>query len=177
MIRTNSLVEILILGDININSKRNDNNTKLYNEFLKRNNLFNLIKSNTHFNAEEISVSAVDHVITTDPNLYTQHGIIPLAISDHYPVFGTRKKVKTKRAKTSIRARSYSKYDPAKLSVDLDNIDWTEVLNCVDPNLTWDLFVNKFTSLLDVHAPWKNMGIYLDTPPWLTHEFISKCKA
>ena len=120
IIHTNRLVEILILGDINIDVKRKNNATKLYTDFLKRNNLANLIASNTHFNQDEVTISAVDHVQTTDLNLYTQHGIIPQTASDHYPVFGTRKKFKTKRAKSCTLARSYNKYDPAKLSRDLE---------------------------------------------------------
>ena len=146
IIRTNHQIEILILGDINIDSKRNNNNSKIYKEFLKRNNLINLINSNTHFNRNDISVSAVDHVLNSDPDMYWQHGIIPLSVSDHYAVFGTRKKFKTKQNKRTTRARSYSKYDPTKLSHNLDTTDWSDIFDCTDANTAWDLFVCKFTS-------------------------------
>ncbi len=177
LIRTNRLVEILIVGDINIDTKRNNQNSKLYNDFLKRNNLTNLIKSNTHFNNEDISISAVDHVITSDPDLYRQHGIIPLSVSDHYAVFGTRKKFKTKHAKTTTLARCYNKYDPVKLSLELDSTDWRDVFNCNDADMAWNIFVWKFNNILNIHAPWKNMRVYIDSPAWLTHEFISECKS
>ncbi len=36
LIRTNRLIEILILGDINIDTKRRNNTSKLYSDFLKR---------------------------------------------------------------------------------------------------------------------------------------------
>ena len=164
------------MGDINIDSKKRDNNMRLYGDFLKRNNLINMISSNTCFDRNEVRLSAVDHFVTSAPDLYIQHGIVPFHVSDHYIVFGTRKKFKCKHDKVPVVARSYSKYDPAILSRDLENQNWEEVLQCNHPDQAWEVFVEIFTGLLDIHAPWKSMSAYLDSPPWVTHEFISECK-
>ena len=63
-IRLTSLVEIVILQDVNINSKKNDNANKLYKEFLKRSILYNIIASDTHFDNDEVRLSASDHFLT-----------------------------------------------------------------------------------------------------------------
>ena len=41
----------------------------------------------------------------------------------------------------------------------------------------WNNFVTIFEGLLNVHAPWKSMSVPINSPEWVTHEFVSECKA
>ena len=88
--------EINIIVDTNLTlSKSRDPVIKRYKDFLKRNHLTNIILYDTHFNHEDRG-SCIDHFITSDPVLYQQCGICPTDISDHYIIFASRKKFKTK---------------------------------------------------------------------------------
>ena len=57
------------------------------------------ISSNTHFDRNGIATSAIDHFMTNNVELYKQHGICPLYISDHYLIHCSRKKLKKKLKK------------------------------------------------------------------------------
>ncbi len=176
--RTKPNVEILIGGDINIDSKqKRQNKFKIYNDFLKRNYLSNLIAAYTHFNPNEVETSAVDHFLSSDPELYASHGIVPYYMSDHYLIFCSRKKVKCKSDKIDIVARNYNKYNPDKLAADLAIADWSDVFSATDVDSAWNNFVMKFESILNTHAPWQPMSVPINSPEWVTHEFISECKA
>ena len=65
-------IEIIII-DININlNKRNDIGVRKYKEFMKRHGLQNLIEYDTNVTGNNGS-SRIDHILTTDPDLYAQH--------------------------------------------------------------------------------------------------------
>ena len=128
-------------------------------------------------NPDEIETSAVDHFLSSDIELYEVHGIVPYYMSDHYLIFCSRKKFKQKSDKMDIVARNYNKYDPDKLAADLAMCDWGTVYSASDVDCAWNNFVSIFEGLLDIHAPWQQMSVPTNSPEWVTHEFISECKA
>ena len=113
-------IEILILGDMNINlSKPREPNVRKYKDFLKRHGLSNIISYDTHVNANNVG-SKIDHILTSDPNLYVQRGICPLDISDYYMIYCARKKFKVKTNKIRMWARKYKNLDEDLLSRDIE---------------------------------------------------------
>ena len=84
-----------------------------------------------------------------------QNGVCPMNLSDHYPIFAARKKFKQKGSKTKLRARKYKNLDEIALISDLTNSDWNIIFNCENPSEAWDLCVYIFSTVLDIHAPWK----------------------
>ena len=86
--------EVNILGDVNINlNKSRDPSVKKYKDFLRRNYLRNMVHHDTHFDHRDMG-SCIDHFVTSDPELYQQSGICLIDVSDHYIIYGARKKFK-----------------------------------------------------------------------------------
>ncbi len=104
------------------------------------------------------------------------HGTCPVSCSDHFLIYGCRKKKKIKADKKSIFARTYSKFNAANFLRDVELVDWNTVYACTYPNNAWETFKTHFVKLLDIHLPWKHMTFKTHSPPWLTHEFVSAVK-
>ncbi len=169
-------IEIVLLGDMNINlNKPNDPGVRKYKDFLKCNGLCNLINYDTHFSPNNVG-SRIDHILTTDVDIYTQYGICPLEISDHYLVYCVRKKFKVKHNKVRMWARKYKNLDEAKLWDDIENFDWTEVTSNQTPSDSWDIFITLFNQILDKYAPSKKMWFNEEMLAWVTREYLSLCK-
>ena len=88
--------ELCIVGDTNINTLMQNQNTKLYREFMYRHGLQNIINLPTSYNPCNVEASLIDHYLTTDEELYSQNGVCPTFLSDHYVIFASRKKFKLK---------------------------------------------------------------------------------
>ncbi len=73
-------------------------------------------------------------------------------------------------------ARSYTKFAPSKLSNASDQTDWNDIFACNYSIIVWNLFVSKFTNILVSHVPWKNMSVFIDSPPWVTQKYVSECE-
>ena len=50
---------------------------------------------------------------------------------------------------------------------------WDPVLNSIDPNTSWERFLELFRPVCDQHAPFKKIRILSQLPPWLTQENFS----
>ena len=170
-----AVIEINIIGDININLSKRDPNTERYKDLMKRHSLTNLIKGDTYHHYNGTS-SPVDHYLTNNPDLYMVSGICPFSESDHDVIFAARKKDKIKSEKSWILARKYKDLDNNALKRDVENHNWDNVLKNRDVNSAWDNFVFEFNSILDTHAPWKWMCFEDNLPVWATRELLSCCK-
>ncbi len=80
------------VGDFNINLLKRDADSKRLRDLMSRHGLHNLITTPTHFKQNLLDASLIDLYMTTDPELYSQHGTCPTIVSDHYIIFGARKK-------------------------------------------------------------------------------------
>ncbi len=169
-------IEVNLVGDVNIDLKKRNPNVKAYKDFLKRYDLCNMIKHETHYNGPVSDGSIIDHFVTNNPDLYQQAGICPTDESDHYIIFASRKKFKVETETRLLRARRYKSLVEEKFVEDLDKHSWDHILDCHDPSEAWDMFVEDFNEILDRHAPWKWMHVSVDLPDWATREFLSICR-
>ena len=98
--------EVNIIGDININlNKSRDVNVKRYKDFLRRNDLINILDMDTCYNQRQGSL--IDHFVTSEPQLYQQKGKIQIYVSHHYIIFGARRMFKDLHLKIKLKARKY----------------------------------------------------------------------
>ena len=156
--------------------KTRDPDTRKYKEFLFRHGLSNIITSPTHYRENMTESSLIDLFITTDEELYSQHGVCPTMVSDHYIIFGARKKFKVKSNKTHLLACRYKGLNENGLVEDLSMADWTSVTNATDPSVAWDKLVSIFIGILDLHAPYKYMYFGNNLPEWVTRELLAEIK-
>ena len=170
-------IEVNLVGDVNIDLRKRNPQVKLYRDLLRRHDLVNVIKTDTHYTANSGNSSLIDHFATNNIGLYNQAGVCPTDESDHYIIFASRKKFKVRRNKEKIRARRYKSLNEETFARDIEEHDWSQVLRCDDPSEAWDRFVEEFNAILDEHAPWKIMYFTEDLPEWATREMLALCRA
>ena len=164
--------EINFGGDININLSKRDINVRRYNDCLKRMGFKQTITNITHISDNGNSKGVLDHFVTSEPDLYAHTGVIVHGATDHFIIFGTRKKAKIDHPKDDYRGRAYGKMDKDKFKYDIITHNGDNVYNSNDPEIAWGIFKKDFVSILDKHAPYKSFYSRRDRQPWVTTEYL-----
>ena len=105
--------------------------------------------------------------------MYYQSGILHLNISDHSLVYTARKKVKIHKAFSYIRCRSYKTFDDKLFQLDVENIDWSELLATRDVNIAAELFLTNICNVVDTHAPYMEVKLHDNAPKWVNGDYLS----
>ncbi len=122
----------------------------------------------------QFSKTCIDHVWTSRPELFANHGATVFSFSDHCLVYAVRKAVKCPRGQArNINARSYRKFDSNTFLEDLSKVHWSAVEESDNPDTAWGIFEGLFIPLCDKHAPFKNMKIPNQPPPWFDDEYLT----
>ena len=58
----------------------------------------------------------------------------------------------------------------------LRQVDWNDVLDCLDVNHAWKSFSSAFTGVLDSVAPLKEIRIKQNSEPWMTQEILENIR-
>ena len=108
--KINKNFSIVLLGDLNINTSSNDNNSKDYKDVLLSHGLTNTINLPTRIT--ESSETVIDHLITNIDLNILDSGVLTEEVSDHLPIFGIAKIC----AKRSLSTYTYAKrrFNPTK---------------------------------------------------------------
>ena len=64
---------------------------------------------------------------------------------------------------------------PDKFMSEIEEHDWSQVLNCQDSNTAWNSFQVDFLNILHINAPIKMFGDREDRQPWVSTEFLESC--
>lgn len=126
--------ELYILGDVNCNLLPGTNahiSTFLINIFYIY-GLGQLIREPTR--ATSVSNTLIDLCITNSPEKVSNSGVIHLGISDHSLVFLTRKAHYDRNGPRMIETRQLKHFDSNKFLNDLNQMPWSNVDLCSDPN-------------------------------------------
>ena len=121
---------------------------------------------------QQFKLSKLDHFTTTDKELYACSRVITCGATDHYIIFGTRKKPTTEQDKDKYYGRAYGKLDRQKFKYDVLTHDWDAIYTTPNPNEAWNLFKSDFLEILDKHAPYKYFNSRKDRQPWVTNEYL-----
>ena len=77
--------EVYSLGDFNINVLDDSNISKLYKEICSLHGLKHVIESFTHIT--ENTSTLIDYILTNSVENISQHGVLEIALYDHYAFF------------------------------------------------------------------------------------------
>ena len=160
--------ELYILGDVNCNlfpeasvhfSSHLKNISDIYG-------LSQLITEPTRVTLA--SKTLIDLCITNSPEKVSNSGVIHLGISDH--------KVHHDRfCPRTIEMRQFKYFQKNKFLNDLEQMPWSNVDLCSDPNDMWHEWKKKmFVSCMDKHAPRKLKRISKKRAPWITKGLLNK---
>ena len=168
-------LELIIVGDLNINLLSQDNVSHHLFCLCKEFGLWQLINSPTRFSSH--SVSLLDHVYVSNKSLYTNIGTLPLGGSDHLLTYCTRKKSKSKVPNRVISGRSFKNCDLDVISSDLKTLKWDFLENSkLSSNERFDFFSASITSVLDKHSKNFRLKIRGKSLPWMSSEILGLCK-
>ena len=127
----------------------------------------------------QVSSTLIDHVYSNFSENIQYIDIPKIGLSDHYPVFFTRK-VNARILKAThhtIKYRSFKNFDEEKFKEDLRTIPWDiiKVFDTADDAL--DTWYSLFSEVIDKHIPLKQHRVKKITQPsWLTSEIIDAIK-
>ena len=135
--------------------------------------LIQCIKAPTH-----IKGNILDVLLTNSENLISDIQIksnCEICKSDHHAInFDIMLKIKRKKP-IKIKRFNFKRANWHSLNIDLNNVDWISMLDCMEPDQTWKNFKDTLNHFLDIYIP-KVTNKLNSQPPWFDTECYLKCK-
>lgn len=152
---TNIYENIIIIGDINVNTKDNKHHDyRHYDNFIDTFGLKNLIKTNTCYMGGNVSPSSIDVMLTNCPRSFFHTHTVSTGISDCHVLTGSFLKSTYRRSEPiEIEYRNYKKLhsECTQFMEEIKNIEIPSENE--DPNLLFEQYQGKFRKILDKYAP------------------------
>ena len=123
------------------------------------------------------SATLIDNIITNIHEYPIKSGILYNDISDHFPIFNIYKLgwQNTKKFKSIFKLNTNLK-NMTKLNTELKNANWARVYNELNPNTSYEIFIEILNSHIDECLPWKKLKVKTETNEWLTKGILTSCK-
>ena len=164
--------ESIIMGDLNCDllHKDLDHMTKELNFITNLYEYNQLIHEPTR---ETINTSSlIDHFYINKKDNIIIAGTTKITISDHYLIYGVKSFPSLKGEERIIEFRDFKNFREKDF---LRDIAWAETYNLesyTDPNRMWYIWKNKFSAIIDKHAPLKTRKIGKKRTPWITKQLL-----
>jgi hypothetical protein len=146
---------IILVGDFNINLLNFNENSKI-RDFLDLHLSNNLVPQITvPTRVTDSSATLIDHIYTNLDNDKLTAGTLLTDITDHHCNFLLINKWKNDPNKEPkyITYRKFNESNIESLNNALSNTDWSSVLACSNPNVAYDLFIQTYLALFNIHLP------------------------
>ena len=169
--KTKPDIDILILGDFNIDLKKTQ---PRWQTVISSLGLTQLIKVPTR--VTQNSETLLDHIYSNNPSSVVSAAVLDLSISDHSPIRCSKiAKVPklNKNMHTSIKYRSFKHFDSQIYLYNLSSVNFHHIYNINDPNNALDAWYNLFLSVLNKHAPIKSKRVkHPKLPQWISTDIL-----
>lgn len=169
--------ELFILGDIN-RDLLNPQIKRQWLDYMNSHGLIQHVREPTRV-VPDASKTLIDHIYSNFSDNIQYTDVPRIGLSDHYPVFLTRK-VNTQLPKMThhtIKYRSFKQFDETKFNDDLKSVPWDviKVFDNVDDAL--DTWYSLLSDVIDKHVPLKQHRVKrINQPVWLNSEIIESIK-
>ena len=167
--------EVIVLGDINIDLKDENNMTdshKIMFDEVKTKIISagtqQLITGCTRFSST-CSPSLIDHVYSTHPE-HTKTENLPWGTSDHNLIGVKRENGIVVEKERIIRKRVFKDFNRMSFNRDLEFTDWLELLNINDIDACVEQFDSKLLRVLEKHCPIRKIQVRKNYTPWYNEE-------
>ena len=159
--------ETIIIGDVNCNYLRNNENKPL-KEMLSLNGFIQTITDPTRITSE--SETLIDVILSNKPEMLLNNQVLPCALSDHEAIFCVRDTKKKREAPEIVKCRDYSNYSTEELQKTLQETDFSTVYSEQNPNQAWISLKFILLNIFNLHAPLISKRVKGKKSPWLTRE-------
>lgn len=171
-------LSVVLIGDFNINLLLSNSQTQRFKDVIESFHCSNTINRATRITPD--TESLIDLCITNHDSADVFSGILTFDISDHLPifVFVPRPKSKNCHARSApFFRRNFNNEALNAFRSLVDNIDWTDVYNEKDPNLSYNLFLQKVKHSYDSAFPLHSVkGNRKSRKPWVTRELYHRIR-
>ena len=163
---------IVLLGDFNINISNFETDSSIahFVDILESFMVVPSITCPTRVTAN--SSSLIDNIFISANPQKVFSGNLLTAISDHLPQFLIHDSFSVSNLpNTSGTYRDWVNFNRDDFILDFLDKDWNLVINSMDSNQAFQLFINSLTSLIDKHAPIKKLTkkqLKSSLKPWIT---------
>ena len=121
----------------------------------------------------------IDHIYSNCPENVNSLNIPNVGLSDHFPIFLTRK-MHVQPPKTNhytISYRSFKNFDEAAFIEDLQFVPWDTVKLFEDTDDVMEAWLDLFSQVVDKHVPIKQHRVKHKTQPqWMSPEILDAMK-
>ena len=168
--------EFYLLGDFN-RDLLNEQIKKSWLEYLEPFGLIQRVNQPTRKNTT--SETLTDHIYCNIDTNVSSIDVPQLGLSDHFPVFITRKAncSTPKSTHHTISYRSFKIFCQQDFSSELQDAPWDLIKVFEDTNDVVDTWSSLFLSIVDKYLPLKTHRVkYKQQPKWITPEIIDAMK-
>ena len=168
--------EFYLLGDFN-RDLLNEQIKKSWLEYLEPLGLVQKVTQATRKSAT--SETLIDHIYCNTEANINSVDVPQLGLSDHYPVFLTRKTncSTPKFSHHTISYRSFKNFNEQTFKSDLQDAPWDLIKVFDDTNDVVDTWSHMYLSIVDKHLPLKSHRVkYKQQPKWINPEIIDAIK-
>ena len=162
--------EIFLMGDMNIDLE--DKKSRESRELILTTKILGLSQHVENVTRLGKTKNSRLDLIFSNSDFIAVGGVINIHISEHLPVFITRKKSKRKSVKTSFKGRSYRNYDKVKFQGNLLGASWEKFYSRRDPNQAWEIMRENIENEIDDMCPMRRFTVKKYDDPWITNEII-----
>ena len=160
---------ILLLGDFNIDMLKPHQS---WDSTITLLGLHQLVTAPTRVTAS--TATLIDHIYTNTPMAVEDAHVVPLAISDHYPmccVWKSKLPKLKKHGHTCILYRSYKHFNKDAFLADLAHAPLDQVYQITNPHEAFQYWHNTVLDVLNRHAPLRQKRVkHAFKPSWYTKE-------
>ena len=168
--------EIYIMGDINRDLLNNQIKTA-WTDYMEPFGLTQLVSEATRVTSD--SRTLIDHIYSNCPENVTSLDVPKIGLSDHYPIFFTRKMhvQPPKMSHYTISYRSFKTFDELKFVEDLQSVPWDTIKLFDDTDDILEAWLDLFLQVVDKHVPLKQHRVrHKNQPQWLSSEILDAMK-
>ena len=177
----NSGMEVIVCGDINLNhldwglprvlqSSQTKKLMPLIEELFEKILPYGVVQcvtAATRFMTGQPQ-TGLDHFYTNCPEKLSSINAVFWGGSDHKMIFGTRHSKLLNRSPRYIKKRSFKNFNADAFLSDISKLYWWDIYKCEDVDTAVQLFTQKFTKVLDSHAPVKVFQSRCNYAPWIS---------
>ena len=168
--------EIYLMGDINRDLLNNQIKT-VWTDYMESFGLTQLVSEATRVTSD--SRTLIDHIYSNCPENVTSLNVPKIGLSDHFPIFFTRKMHvrPPKMNHYTISYRSFKTFDEAKFIEDIQSVPWDTIKLFDDADDILEAWLDLCSQVVDKHVPIKQHRVrHKNQPQWLTSEILDAMK-
>ena len=125
-IQSMGMVDIVVLGDINIDLLTPTNKSRQLKQVMNSNLMSQMIQVPTRIT--NTTRSLIDHAWVSNVDFYSTCGALDMGLSDHHLVYITRRRAKLKQSPSYFMGRSYRDFDETLLYQDMSHVNLDTVI-------------------------------------------------